>query len=65
MAVLRLVTEPPDAPLDPVKELIQTRDMVRRVATNPILPGHCSRAAEAFADLLDWHYSYLDPKGDD
>jgi hypothetical protein len=63
MVVLRLVTEPPDAPLDPVKELIEARETGRRVATNPLLSEPARRVAETFARMLDRHLSYLNPKG--
>lgn len=61
-ARLRLVEEPPDAPLDPVREIIEARDRLQRLIGNPLL-SDVQGAIDAAISILDHRIPNPQPRG--
>ena len=59
---LRLVEDPPDAPLDPLKEVIEAREAVQRLYGNPLM-SDVETAVECMVSILDGRIPNPRPKG--
>lgn len=52
---IRLVGDPPDAPLDPVRELAEGRDALRPLETNPMLSEQAHLAIRSCRTMIETH----------